>query len=88
VFLSDGSSKTQQQDVLQKNRVEKFLPKKTTKNPKPIFCRFSPLCITFFGRFSVRGVQKQKHDKKMSKNNSDPGPFLASDPPTHHGPRG
>jgi hypothetical protein len=36
-----------------------------------------------FGRFSVRGVQKQ--DKKYPKNKSDPSPFLASDPPTHHG---
>jgi hypothetical protein len=58
---------------LQKNRVEKS---------KTDF--FSILFYHVFGRFSVRGVQK--HDKKISKiNKSDPSPFLASDPPTHHG---
>jgi hypothetical protein len=36
-----------------------------------------------FGRFSVRGVQK--HHIKTSGKKSDPGPFLASDLPTHHG---
>jgi hypothetical protein len=65
VFFSDGSSKTLQRtkNVLQKNRVEKFLQKKSTKSPKPTFSRI--LFYHVFGRFSVRGVQK--HDKKISK---------------------
>jgi hypothetical protein len=36
VFLSGGSSKTLQKNVLQKNRVEKFLQKNRQKKPKPI----------------------------------------------------
>jgi hypothetical protein len=55
VFSSDESSKAATKNVLQKNRVEKYLQ----KNPKPTFFRF---CFhRVFGRFSVRGVQK--HDK-------------------------
>jgi hypothetical protein len=60
-------------NVLQKNRVEKFY--------KTDF--FSIYFNRVLGRFSVRGVQK--HDKKYRKNKTIPGPFLASDPPTHHG---
>jgi hypothetical protein len=78
VFLSDGSSKIQQKTFHKKNRVEKFY-KKFDKNPKPIFRFFYHV----FGRFSVRGVQK--HHKKYQTNKSNPDPFLASDPPTHHG---
>jgi hypothetical protein len=118
VFLSDGSSKTQQTTFYKTNRVEKFLQKnrkkiqtefsrfvflrrfweflgegslkthttnfvskrfykKIDKNPKLFF--FSMFVYHVFGRFLVRGFQK--HHK------SDPGPFLASDPPAHP-PRG
>jgi hypothetical protein len=52
VFRSDGSSKTLQK-CFAKNRVEKLLPNKS------IFVDFF---IAFFGRFSVRRVQK--HHKK------------------------
>jgi hypothetical protein len=55
--------KSTTKNVLQKNRVEKFFKKIDPKNPKPTFSRF--VFITFFGHFSVRGVQK--HDKKISK---------------------
>jgi hypothetical protein len=62
VFLSDGSSKTLQKTFCKKNRVEKFLQKKSTKNPKPIFF---DLFYHVLGRFSVRGVKK--HHKRISK---------------------
>jgi hypothetical protein len=42
----------------------------------------SVLFYHVFGRFTVRKVQK--HPQKIHKK-SDPGPFLASDPPAHHG---
>jgi hypothetical protein len=69
-------------NVLQKQSCRNVFTKHSAKNPKPIP---SPYFYHGFGRFSVRGVQK--HDmNKISKNKSDPGPFLASgDPPTHHG---
>jgi hypothetical protein len=85
VFLSDGSSKTQQKTFCKKI-VSKSFYKKFYQNPKPIFCRF--FFNHVFGRFSLRGVQK--HHKKINniyigKNKADPGPFSASDPPTHQG---
>jgi hypothetical protein len=80
VFLSDGSSKTLQK-TFYKKIVSKSFYKKSTKNPKSILSRFFYLV---FGRFSVRGVQKH-YLKNISPKKSDPGPFLASDPPTHHG---
>jgi hypothetical protein len=61
VFFSDGSSQTLQKNVLQKDRVEKFLQKNRQNNPKPDFVSFF---YHVFGRFSVRGVQK--HDKKKN----------------------
>jgi hypothetical protein len=70
-------SKNTTKNVLQKNRVEKFLQKKSKTNFLPIF--FNQV----FGRFSVRGVFQNTIKKHGGKN--DPGPFLASDPPTHHG---
>jgi hypothetical protein len=51
-----------------------------TRKPTKKFVSF--LFNHVFGHFSVRGVKK--HDNKMQKK-SDPDPFLASDPPTHHG---
>jgi hypothetical protein len=45
-------------NVLQKKSCRKVFTKKSTRNPKPTFSRF--FFITFFGRFSMRGVQK--HD--------------------------
>jgi hypothetical protein len=63
-----------------KKSLRKCFTKQSTKSPKPTFSRF---CYYVFGRFSVRGVQKQ--DLKLSKKKSNPSPFLAFDPPTHHG---
>jgi hypothetical protein len=73
--------KSTTKNVLQKKSSRKVFTKKSTKSPKPIFSRFFVYHV--FGRFSVRGGQK--HDKKYRKNKSDASPFLASDPPTHHG---
>jgi hypothetical protein len=68
---------------LTKKSSRKLFTKKSTKNPKPIFSRFSFFFYHVFGRFSVRGVQK--HDKKISKKNlTSPGTFLASEEPTNH----
>jgi hypothetical protein len=78
VWFSDGSLKTPQRRLKKSRR--KVFTKSSTKNPKPTFSRFFS---HVFGRFSMRGVQK--HDKKISKNKSDPGPFSYSDPFTHHG---
>jgi hypothetical protein len=61
--------------------VSKSFYKKIDQKSKTDF--FLDLFYHVFGRFSVRGVQK--HDKKYRTNKSDPSPFLASDPPTHHG---
>jgi hypothetical protein len=68
-------------NVLQKIMSKGFY-KKTTKidkNPKPIYLDFLSRFWAFLG---VKGVQKQL--KNIGKNKSDPGPFLVSDPPTHH----
>ena len=67
-----------------KKIVSKSFYKKFDQKSKTDF--FSIFFYHVFGRFSIRGVQK--HDKKYRKNKSDPSPFLASDPPTHHPPRG
>jgi hypothetical protein len=74
VFLGDGSSKALQKTFCKKNHVEKFLQKIDQKSKTDFF---SILFYHVFGRFLVRGVQT-----KYLKNKSDPGPFLASDPPT------
>jgi hypothetical protein len=77
VFLSDGSSKTPQKPFTQKIVSKRFYKKKT---------QF--LFNHVFGLFSVRGAFLGKNTKKISGGNkSDPGSFLASDPPSHH-PRG
>jgi hypothetical protein len=78
VFLSDRSSKKLQQIFYKTNRVEKALQKNRQKIQNRLFIDFFS---HVFGRFSVRGVQK--HYTRISKNESNPGPFLASDPPTH-----
>jgi hypothetical protein len=65
-----------------KTSCRKVLSKKSGKKIQSRF--FSIFLHHAFERFSVRGVQK--HDfKKNTGKKSDPGPFLASDPPTHHG---
>jgi hypothetical protein len=69
-------------NVLPKKGVEKLLQNidKTVSNPN--FSRF--VSITFgavLGEGSSKATQNKHRGKK-----SDPGPFLASDPPTH--PRG
>jgi hypothetical protein len=64
-----------------KNRVERFLQKNRQKIQNRCFLDF---VLSRFWVFSMRGVQK--HNKKNIENNKcHPGPFLASDPPTHHG---
>jgi hypothetical protein len=81
VFLSNGGLKALKKTFCKNNRVEKFLQNIRPKIQNRFFSRYFH---HVFGRFSVRGVQK--HDvNKISKKKSDPGPFLASDPPTHHG---
>jgi hypothetical protein len=82
VFLPSAMEiqNTQQKNGLQKQIVSKSFYKKTK-----IRSRFlSKILYHVFGRFSVRGVQSTIFLKKR-KDKSDPGPFLASDPPTHHG---
>jgi hypothetical protein len=79
VFFSDGSSKTLQKTFCKKI-VSKSFNKKIDKQPKT---RFRFFFYHVFGRFSAKGVQNTI--KKIPKNKSDPGPILASDPPTHHG---
>jgi hypothetical protein len=81
VFFSDRSSKTRQK-TLYKKIVSKGFFKKFDQKPKTDF--FSISFYHVFGRFLVmlvRGVQKD--EKNVDK--SDPGPFLAFDPPTHQG---
>jgi hypothetical protein len=82
VFLSDGSSKTLPKTFYKKNRVEKFLQQKSTeKQKKQDF--FLDSFITFLG--VSRWGEFKNTIKKYRGEKSDPGPFLASDPPTHHG---
>jgi hypothetical protein len=54
------------------------------KSSRKVFTKKSTTDFFYhvLGRFSVRGVPK--HDKKYRQKKSDPGPFLACDPPTHH----
>jgi hypothetical protein len=80
VFFSDGSSKTLPKTFCKKI-VSKTFYKKFDQKSKTDF--FSIFFYHVFGRFSVSGVQK--HDKKISGKKTDPSPFLAFDPPTHHG---
>jgi hypothetical protein len=80
VFFSDGSSKTLQKTFYKKIVSNSFY-KNFDQKSKPTFSRI--LFNHVFERFSMRGVKK--HDKKISKNKSDPSPFSYSDPPTHHG---
>jgi hypothetical protein len=67
-------------NILQNNRVERFLHfyQKIDQKSKTIF--FSTFFYHVFGRFSVRGVQKHHPKKRFF---FDPGPFFASEPPTH-----
>jgi hypothetical protein len=77
VFLSDGSKKkhTHTKNVLQKNRVEKLILKKTPQKPKSKTGFFSVFVYHVFGRFSVKGVQKHdKGDIKKEKSGFDLGP--------------
>jgi hypothetical protein len=75
VFLSDGISKTPEKTCYKKIVWKSFYKKINNKNPKPICSR---VFYHVFERFSVQGI------KKILKK-SDPGPFFASDLPTHHG---
>jgi hypothetical protein len=87
VFFSDGSSKalvtTKKRVFFNKKIVSKSFYKKFDQKSKTKTDCFSVVFYRVFGRFSARGVQK--HDKKYREKKSDPGPFSASDPPTHHG---
>jgi hypothetical protein len=76
-FSAMGVQKHHKKRFTEKNRVEKFLQK---NRPKQFFLDFF---YHVFWRFTVRGVHK--HDKKYQKTKSYRSPFLASDPPTHHG---
>jgi hypothetical protein len=76
VFLSGGSSKTQQKTLYKKIVPKSFYKKSATPPPPP------PMILDFFGdhvfgAFLGEGSSKtllQKHRE----NKSDPGPFLAS----------
>jgi hypothetical protein len=65
-----------------KQILSKSFYKKFDQKSKTDFFRYSLYHV--FGRFSVRGVQKCDKNKKISKNKSDPSPFLYPYPPTHH----
>jgi hypothetical protein len=66
-------------NVLQKNRIEKFL-QKSTKKSKTVF--FS---ISFLSRFwAFLGEGSLKTRKNLEKNQTSPGTFLASEEPTNH----
>ena len=60
---------------------KKHFTKKSTKNPKPFFLDF---VLSRFWALLGEGSSKTPL-KSIEKNKSDPAPFLASDPPTHHG---
>jgi hypothetical protein len=82
VFLSEGVQK-HYKNVLQKNRVQRFLQKNRQKNrqknPTILFYRV-------FGRFSVRGFQKH-HRKNQKKIHLTPVLFWPlTYLPTHGGP--
>jgi hypothetical protein len=63
-----GVQKDTTKNVLQKNRAEKFLQKKSTKNPKPIFSRFCFLRFwAFLGEGSSKTQQKSFWGKSMPK---------------------
>jgi hypothetical protein len=47
-----GVQKHNKKRFTKKKRVKRFLQKKTTKNPKPIFCRF---CLSRFWAFFGEG---------------------------------
>jgi hypothetical protein len=81
VFFSDGGSKTLQKTFCKKNRVEKFLKKNRPKVQNRLFLGF---VLSRFWAFLGKGSKKNTI-KNIEKNKSDPSPFLASDPPTHHG---
>jgi hypothetical protein len=69
-------------NVLQNKSCREVFTKSSTKNPKPIF--FPLILLSRFWAFL--GEESSKTPlKKYQKNESDPGPFLASAPPTHHG---
>jgi hypothetical protein len=81
VFLGDGSSKALQKTFYKKIVSKSFSKQSTKKIQNRLFLDL--FFITFFGRFSVGGVQK--HDKKISeKNLTNPGTFLAPEEPTNH----
>jgi hypothetical protein len=81
VFFSDGSSKTLQKTFCNKI-VSKSFYKKIDQKSKTDF--FSNIFLSRFWAFLEEGSSKTRF-KKYRKNKSDPSPFLASDPPTHHG---
>jgi hypothetical protein len=68
-------------NVLQKNRVEKFLQNIRPKIQNRFFSQFF---LSRFWAFLGDGSSKTRL-KKYRKNKSDPIPFSYSDPPTHHG---
>jgi hypothetical protein len=82
VFLSDGSSK-----ALKKAFTKKKSCRKSKSFKKPIDQKSQ---TGFFAKFLSRfwaflSEGSSKTPQKYRKKKSDPGSFLASDPPTHHG---
>jgi hypothetical protein len=66
------------------NRVEKFLQNSRPKVQNGFFLGFVlSRFLAFLGEGSSKTPFKKLHPKK-----TDPGPFLASDPPTHTGVTG
>jgi hypothetical protein len=77
MFFGDGSSRTLQKTVYKKKIVSKSFYKKFDQKSKTDFLSkfFHSRFWTFLGEGSSKKILKK----------SDPGPFLASEPPTHHG---
>jgi hypothetical protein len=81
-FSAMGVKKHHRKRFTKKSCRKAFI-KKSTKQSKTDCFLFLDLFYHVLGRFTARAVQKR--DKKYRENKSDTGPFLASDPPTHHG---
>jgi hypothetical protein len=82
-FAAMGFQKHHKKKRFAKKSCRKQFTKKTTKNPKPIFCRclFLSRFWKSFGWFSVMGIQT-----KIEKQNiNPPWSFFGLDPTTHHG---
>jgi hypothetical protein len=77
VLLSDGSSK-----ALQKNVLQKILPRSFLKG---FYKKSGEIRNRFFLDFVYHAFGFWAFLGEGSPKTPDPGPFLASNPPTHHG---